>query len=67
MPRPSRPALLALAALLALPGALRAGWESIGSLPAAGATANGLVHRDPRVAVSVTALSPEIVLGGVQE
>ena len=61
MPRPSRPALLALAALLALPGALRAGWESIGSLPATGVTASGLVHRDPRVAVSVTALSPEIV------
>ncbi len=61
MLRSGRPALLAVAALLALPVAARAGWESVGTLPPAEATANGLVHRDAHVAVSVTALSPEVV------
>src|SRR5512143_3039619 len=61
MPRSSRTALLALSALLALPVAARAALESVGTLPPAQATASGLVHRDARVAVSVTALSPEVV------
>jgi alpha-glucosidase len=61
MPQTTRLASIALATLLALPAALRAGWESIGTLPPAPPAANGIVHRAPGAAVSVTALSPDVV------
>jgi alpha-glucosidase len=61
MLRTGRPALLAVAAVLALPALAPAGWESIGALRSLETTASGLLHRDAHVAVSVTALSPEVV------
>jgi alpha-glucosidase len=61
MRHPRRAALALLALALLLPVPARGGWESLGALPAPRPTPNGLLFRGQGGAVSVTALSPEVV------
>ncbi len=60
MARRTRALFLAVV-LTAVTSLARAGWDDVGAMPAPKAVANGLVFANERAAVSVVALSPEVV------
>jgi alpha-glucosidase len=61
MPRARRVALVFVALAVLPPAPTHAGWASLGALPAPQATPSGLLFQGDGVAVSLTALSPEVV------